>query len=106
MYFHHQNVKRITFCLDRWVLMTLKLHPIKSKVNWPLKISYFSLKTLSFWQFSMAVGGCYNTLRNALWTGLETSSDHVLLLGQAFHVGIHFVKFYSYVAIQILNTVQ
>ncbi len=65
--------------------MTLKLCPIKSKVNSPLNIfkfsnGYFSFKTSSFPLFSVAVARCYNgwnlntSLRNASRRGFETSS--------------------------------
>ncbi len=81
LYFHH--VRQIQFHLDRRVLMTVtvKLCPIKSKVNSPLKmLKLFSFKTLSFSRFSMAVtqynGWNLNTssLCNAWWTGFESQS--------------------------------
>ena len=44
-YFHCKNVRRIQIQLDKRVPMTVKLRPIKSKVNSPLKITnYFSFK--------------------------------------------------------------
>ncbi len=38
-HFHHKNVRRIQIQLDRRVPMTVKLRPIKLKVNSPLKIT-------------------------------------------------------------------
>ena len=76
----------------RRVLMTVKLHPIKSKLNLSLTIAklFYVSKHLSFQQFSMVVACCYsgwnlNTtkLPSAWWTGLGTSSGYVLKQNQS-----------------------
>ena len=84
-HFTLKNVRKFQIHLDRWVLTSVTLCPIKSKMNSPLKLAnYFSSKTLSFPQFSMAVACCYNSwdlnissLRNAWLAGFETSSEYI-----------------------------
>ena len=55
-YFQHKNMRQIQIYFDRWVLMTVKLCPIKSKVSSPLKIT----KLFQFQNsgFSTAFNGC------------------------------------------------
>ncbi len=88
-YFHHKNARRIQIQLDRRVPTTVKLRPIKSKVNSPLIITKFHF----VFQFQNSVfpkvfNGCCgllqrlkfkntNSLRDAWRTGLETSSYFV-----------------------------
>ncbi len=78
-----KDVRRIQIQLDRRMLLTMELNrPTKSKVLRLSKLQrYFSFKTPSFRQFSMAVARCCNgwnlntsSLRNARRVGLETSS--------------------------------
>ena len=78
------NVFQTVFNSYRLLLQQVKFkfHFIKSKVNLPPKISkLLSVSILCLSQFSMADAWCYvywnsniSSLRNAWWTGLETSS--------------------------------
>ena len=55
------NESRIEIQLDRLKRITVKLCPIKRKVNSPPK-SYFSFKTSSFQWFSIGVARCYTAV--------------------------------------------
>ena len=97
-----------------WLVpITVKLRPIKTKVNSSLKIAklfqFQKLRRRSFPRFSMVVAHCYNgwnlitgILRNAWWTGLETSSaciwsSHTYYLYILFGICTHIKQFGNFI---------
>ena len=83
--FSPSNESQIQIYLDRRVLMIVKLHPIKSKVNSPFNINklfQFQNVCLSHSFQWVLLATCYNgwnisNLCNALWTGFKVSSGRL-----------------------------
>ncbi len=73
-------MRRIQIYLDRQVLMTVTLYPIKSKVNSHLKITeLFQFQTCQWLLLTATTvqvsSFTSNSLHIASWTGLDTSYD-------------------------------